>query len=69
MQNDVTDKVEFGDNDGEFLPLTKCACGAKFNLWDFTLSIYKDDPRECDHCGRKLYFKVSVSVFEVKDAT
>ncbi|GAH60215.1 unnamed protein product, partial [marine sediment metagenome] len=49
------------------LPLTKCVCGKKYPAWDFTLGIYKDMPTGCLECGRKLYFGVSIKVYEIGD--
>jgi DNA-directed RNA polymerase subunit RPC12/RpoP len=63
---DVTDKVKFGENDSEFLPLKKCVCGKEFDFWEKILSIYPDAAVKCRNCGRKLYFKVSIRVFADK---
>lgn len=63
--NDITKLVRFGENDGECLPLEKCACGQEFESWDFILGIYRDNPKTCPKCGRQLYFSVSVRVLEV----
>jgi len=63
MDKDITDQVEFGDPDGESLPLTQCACGRKFYPWDFVLTCYPDMAHECN-CGRKLYFRNEVTVYE-----
>jgi hypothetical protein len=65
MNKDITDQVEFYNNDDESLPLTKCACGKVFDAWDFILSIYDDLPKTCRYCGRKMYFKLEIRVFEV----
>jgi hypothetical protein len=64
MDIDITTKVQFGDNDGEVLPLSRCVCGKRFDPWTFILSVYREDPKECT-CGRKLYFKNVISIFEV----
>ena len=66
MPKDITDQVDFQMNDDEYLPLTKCACGAVFEPWDFTLSIYKDSPHTCPHCGRMMYFSVEIRVYELE---
>jgi hypothetical protein len=69
MDKDVTAQVDFGLNDDEILPLTKCVCGAKWSMWGGPyLSIYRDTPYGCPECGRKMYFRISIRVFEVKDA-
>lgn len=64
MDKDITNRVKFGENDGEFLPLTQCICGCKFDSWDCILNIYRDMPFECD-CGRKLYFSNKITVYEI----
>ncbi len=61
----VTDKVEFDYSDDELLPLTKCVCGQEFDYWQHTLSVYRDDARECPKCGRKLYWVHNPQIFEV----
>ena len=60
---DVTSQVHFGDNDGECLPLSRCMCGAEFQLWEEILSIYEDRPWTCPKCGAKLHFKIGITVF------
>lgn len=65
IEIDVTDKMDFGDNDSEYLPITKCLCGKKFESWSFTISIYSDMADECPHCKRKFYFKNNIRVYEV----
>lgn len=62
---DVTAQVDFTDNDGETLPLTKCVCGAKFPAWEEILSIYPEHPWACPRCGAKLYFSVGIRVFQI----
>jgi DNA-directed RNA polymerase subunit RPC12/RpoP len=62
---DVTKQVKFGNNDDECLPITKCICGQKFDVWDFIISIYKDDPTVCPNCGIKLYFSNETRVYQV----
>ena len=64
---DVTDQVDFGLSDDEFLPLLKCMCGRTWGMWDHSISIYQRDPIPCDKCGRKLIFQASVKVLEVVD--
>lgn len=61
---DITDLVEFGNNDGECLPIMRCVCGNEFYYWKFIISIYRDDPYHCDACGRGLYFTCAIRVFE-----
>jgi len=64
---DVTAQVEFGSVDGETLPLDRCVCGYRFGHWDEMLSVYRDDPWICPACGRKLYFKQKITVWEKRD--
>ena len=64
---DVTLLVDFGDNDGEWLPLNSCVCGERFNKDDgcLSLGIYENSPSECPKCGRKFIFRVKVAVYQV----
>lgn len=62
---DVTKQVEFGDIDGEHIPLTKCVCGATFKGWSQVVDIYPDSPWECPRCGVKLYFTCDVRVYKL----
>lgn len=65
MDKDITASVQFGYSDDEYLPLTKCACGRVFPSWAFVLGVYRDRPQTCPQCGRKLYFSVSITVYEI----
>ena len=65
MDRDVTDQVDFGGVDGEYLPLTKCVCGARFEIWEHILDI-SHDGSACPFCGRSLYFRCSIRVYERK---
>jgi len=67
MSVDVTDQVEFEGNDDECLPITKCVCGARFGAWEFVINIYEDMAHNCPVCGKKLYFRASVRVYEVEE--
>ena len=67
MPLDVTEQVQFGYIDNESMPLHKCVCGKKFDGWDQVLSMYENDAWQCDGCGRKLFFRCHVSVFQVTD--
>jgi hypothetical protein len=60
----VTGLVNYGDVDGEYLPLTKCICGYRHKEWDFNISIYHDNIHPCPQCGRKLYFENNIQVYE-----
>ena len=63
---DVTEQVSFEWNDDECLPLTKCVCGATWQAWAGPiLGIEKDWADACPECGRKLYFGISIRVYEV----
>lgn len=61
---DITEQVRFGNPDDELLPLTQCACGEKYEPWQFNINIYKDDDRHCDRCGRQMYFTNNIRVFQ-----
>lgn len=67
QDKDITNLVDFQNNDDEHLPLTKCACGHEFPAWEFMISIYRDDASKCPFCNRKMYFRLSIRVFEVID--
>jgi len=63
---DVTELVRIGSMDDELLSIGKCVCGAEFkSSWTFNISSYRENAFECPKCGRKLYFAMSVCVFEV----
>jgi len=64
MDKDITNQCSFGENDDEILPLEKCVCGEEYILWDFVLSIYRENPTVCK-CGRKLYFRNKITIYEV----
>ncbi len=68
-ENDIniTEETLYDMNDDEYLPLTKCKCGQIYESWHFVLSIYRDDPRECRNCKRKLYFRNRIVVYEKRD--
>jgi DNA-directed RNA polymerase subunit RPC12/RpoP len=67
MPYDVTEKVEFGGVDDEHLPLYKCACGTRFVPWTAVVSIYPESPWQCDSCGRRLFFRNRLRVFQVDE--
>lgn len=62
---DITDKFNFGPVDDEFLPITKCICGLQIPIWEFVISIYKDNAEECPNCKRKFYFHNKITIKEV----
>ena len=64
---DVTDLVDFYTNDDEALPLTQCVCGKKYGMWDFIISVYREDAHECEDCGAKLYFTNTITVYQVNE--
>ncbi len=64
---DVTDKFDFGDNDGEYLPIRKCICGMNFNYWEFFIKTYYDSPKECPNCKRKFCFLNEIKIYEIVD--
>ena len=67
MREDVTDQVEFGWNDDECMPITKCVCGSKFDMWNHIISIYEEDPYKCPECRVGLYFRSAIRVYKVTD--
>lgn len=66
---DVTDQVAFGPVDGEFLPIIQCVCGRKWPLWRRTICVYADADylEPCPQCGRRLFFRLAVKVYEFRD--
>jgi len=64
---DITDKTRWGDIDGESLALTQCTCGKEFGYWDFIIGPYREWPHHCPDCGRALYFKIHVQIFEIPE--
>jgi hypothetical protein len=64
MDKDITKDCEYYDNDGDCLPLLKCACGETFDAWDFILSTERDRPHAC-RCGRRLYFTNAITIYEI----
>ena len=61
---DITEKMQFGDIDGEQLPIMKCLCGESWWPWDgLVLSIY--DIEECPTCHRKFMFSNNITIYEV----
>jgi len=66
LDKDITNKVSFGSNDDECLPLTKCVCGREFGLWNFILGIERDYPHQCPNCKRKMYFTINIKVYEIQ---
>jgi hypothetical protein len=65
MPLDVTPEVCFANPDDECLPLLKCVCGKQFELWAEIVSIYPDDPWKCPECHRHLYFRNTITVYQV----
>ncbi|MCP4990874.1 MAG: hypothetical protein GY928_33985 [Colwellia sp.] len=62
---DVTHLVEVGQQGDEHITFLKCVCGAKYEHWDFLLSIYREDPNQCAKCFRWFYYTTDVKVFQV----
>ena len=61
---DITDKVRFGLNDAEFLPIKRCVCGKTFGHWDFFIDSDPKYPTECPECGRKMWFALTIRVYQ-----
>jgi hypothetical protein len=66
-RKEVTELVEFEENDGSFLPITKCVCGHKFRAWDFYIATLEFEVTECPVCGAKLLFDNKIRVFQQMD--
>ena len=66
MVREITDEVRVGSVDGEHASLLRCACGRKWSDWDFFIGVYADDPKSCPSCGRMMFFKMDVKVYEVQ---
>ena len=64
---DITSQVRIGINDGDLVPLERCACGAEYKSWEFVLSTESYNLHTCEKCGRRMYFEVEIKVFEVVD--
>jgi hypothetical protein len=64
----VTKDVDWELPDDEYLPITRCVCGAKYTPWDFTISIYpfEDSAGKCRACGAMFHFVNSITVFQIK---
>lgn len=67
MDKDITNKVSFGRNDDECLPLTKCACGKEFRHWDFTIGMERDYPKSCPNCKREMFFTLKIKIYEKEE--
>jgi hypothetical protein len=69
MENivEVTNSVDFGFNDEELLPVTKCVCGKKFIPWEFSIGLWEEGAAECPECGRMMFFSVEIRVYEVNN--
>lgn len=63
---EITKQVEIGYFEEEDLVLKRCVCGKKFEDWDFVLHPYDDTANTCDGCGRMLYFRVDIHVYEIQ---
>jgi len=70
---DVTSLVRFShhsvdcdENEGEYLPLRKCVCGAKFDYLEMVLGSNPDSPWSCPTCGAKLFFEARIRVYRIK---
>ncbi len=61
----VTQSTRSGFNDDEILPVTKCVCGVTFEHWKFSIGLGRESAQECPECGRKLYFELTIQIYEV----
>jgi hypothetical protein len=62
---DVTDRVETGEPDAEWVPLRRCICGFEPDYWAVVLSQNAEHPTPCPACGRRYYVAIQVRVYEV----
>ena len=62
---DVTNAVDCLNPDDESLPLVRCVCGSTHQRWTIQLGIDASDAEAMPCCGRRLYFRNHVRVFEV----
>jgi len=65
MDKNISNLIRIGDVDGESLPLIRCVCGIEFPEWTFILGIYRDNAHQCPHCGRQMYFRNNIKVYEI----
>ena len=69
LKLDITDKVLVGGSlEGiEMIPLERCVCGLEFPDWAFPLWLGHSDSGDkatCPNCGRKMWFEVTIKVFQ-----
>ena len=65
---DVTRLVEFSYPDEESLPITKCVCGARFDLWDFVIDAeWEKEKYSCPVCNTKLCWTQTITVYQVEE--
>lgn len=64
---DITDRVAYEADsiDAELMPLTRCVCGTEFDYWQFPIPSDRERAQECPGCHRKIYFGLTVRVYEV----
>ncbi len=68
MATDVTNQMKYEPvSDEELLSITQCVCGKEFKPWEFTVSVYRDNPSTCPHCGRTFTFSVKVTIYQEND--
>ena len=65
LKLDITDKVRVGLNDGDRMPLERCVCGDESEPWEgLVLDTDPEDKSKCPNCGRKMWFEISIRVFQ-----
>jgi len=64
---DVTNNVIFENNDDEALSILECVCGHRYSSWDFIIGVYKEDSSDCPECGAKLFFRNSITVYQIEE--
>jgi len=62
-KENITSEVEFGFSDDEYLPITRCLCGAEFEPYEQWISIYESSPWECSECGAEMVWEFKPNVY------
>lgn len=63
--NDVTGDVEYGEIDGDLLPILKCKCGHHFIQWDFIISTDSKEGYRCPNCKKAYFFDYTIKIYEI----
>lgn len=66
---DVTRQVQIGIVDGDTASINRCVCGRAVLFPAMILFDRRRSAQACPMCGRRLYFRSEVRVFQVVDST